>query len=185
MSTDNGNSKGVVLEQLLKANEEYSTAFTPEKAALPLPPGRKVLIVVCMDARIDPAKALGLQEGDAHVVRNAGGRVVEALRSISISQQLLGTQEVAVIHHTDCGMLTFSDQQLRDTLRSRLGANADHVAFLPFNDLDQSVRDDLAIYHKSEIVRQDVPVRGFVYDVKTGKLREVVPHTHAGHVHKH
>lgn len=173
----------MVLEQLIKANEDYAAAFTPEKSALPLPPGRKVLIVVCMDARIDPAKALGLQEGDAHVVRNAGGRVVEALRSISISQQLLGTQEVAIIHHTDCGMLTFSDQQLRDQLRSKLHANADHISFLPFNDLDQSVRDDLAIYRKSEIVRQDVPLRGFVYDVKTGKLREV-PHAH-GHSHNH
>ena len=96
----------------------------------------------------------------------------EALRSLAISQQLLGTQEVAIIHHTDCGMLTFTDQQLRDKLKAQR-IDADHVAFLSFPDLEQSVRDDLRVYHTSPLVRHDIPVRGFVYDVHTGKLREV------------
>ncbi len=161
-----------VTDELLRANAAYAADF--DKGHLPLPPGRKVAVVVCMDARIDPARALGLHEGDAHVIRNAGGRVSEGLRSLAISQQLLGTEEVVVIHHTDCGMLTFRDEHLRLQLRERLGADADHIAFLPFADLDESVRDDLRAYRSSPIVRQDVPVRGFVYDVKTGTLREVV-----------
>ena len=161
-----------VFEELLAANRAYAAEFG--KGTLPLPPARRLAIVVCMDARIDPARALGLKEGDAHVIRNAGGRMVEALRSLAISQQLLGTEAVMVIHHTDCGMLTFTDADLRATLRERLGADADHVAFLPFRDLEDSVRADLAAYRAAPIVRQDIPVRGFIYDVQTGALREVV-----------
>lgn len=160
-----------VTDEFLTANDAYARQFT--KGNLALPPARKVAVVVCMDARIDPARALGLEEGDAHVIRNAGGRITDAVRSLAISQQLLGTQEVAIIHHTDCGMLTFSDESLRAQLRGNLGADADHVAFLPFRDLDQSVRDDLAAYRRSPLLRQDIPVRGFVYDVRTGKLREI------------
>jgi carbonic anhydrase len=160
-----------VAEEFLRANEKYAAKF--EKGKLPLPPARKVAVVVCMDARIDPAKALGLEEGDAHVIRNAGGRISEALRSLAISQTLLGTQEVVIIHHSDCGMLTFSDESIRAQLRKDRKVDADAIAFLPFKDLDQSVRDDVAAYRGSLLVRQDVPVRGFVYDVKTGKLREV------------
>lgn len=157
--------------EFLRANETYASNFT--KGELPLPPGRKVAVVVCMDARIDPARALGLEEGDAHVIRNAGGRIQDALRSIAISQTLLGTEEVVIIHHTDCGMLTFTDDVIRVKLRKERGVDADHVAFLPFKDLDASVRDDVAAYKASSLVRQDIPVRGFVYDVRTGKLREV------------
>ena len=160
-----------VMDEVLAANRAYATGFT--KGALPLPPARRLAIVVCMDARIDPARALGLEEGDAHVIRNAGGRMVEALRSLAISQQLLGTEEVMVIHHTDCGMLTFTDADLRAKLRDSLGADADHIAFLPFTDLEGSVRADLAAYRASPIVRHDIPVRGFIYDVGTGALREV------------
>src|SRR3954469_21533335 len=160
-----------VIDETVQANTKYAADFT--KGALLLPPGRHLAIVVCMDARIDPAKALGLSEGDAHVIRNAGGRVSDALRSLAISQALLGTREVAVIHHTDCGMLTFTDESIRKQLREQRGADADHVAFLPFHDLDQSMRDNLAAYKKSPLVRQDVALRGFVYDVKTGRLREV------------
>jgi len=159
-----------VIDDILKANADYAADFN--QASLPMPPGRKVAIVTCMDARIETGRAFGLKEGDAHVIRNAGGRVSEALRSLIISQELLGTDEVAIIHHVDCGMLTFTDQSLRDKLRSH-GAIADDIAFLSFPDLDQSVRDDLAIYKSSNLVRQDIPVRGFVFDVKSGKLREV------------
>lgn len=159
------------LDRALEANARYATAFT--KGTLPLPPARKLAVVICMDARIDPAKALGLEEGDAHVIRNAGGRVVEALRSLAISQVLLGTEEVAIIHHTDCGMLTFTDEQIRRRLKEERGADADHIAFLPFSDLEESVRADLRVYRESPIVRHDIPVRGFVYDVRNGRLKEV------------
>lgn len=160
-----------VTEEFLKANQGYAESFS--KGGLALPPARQVAVVVCMDARIDPARALGLSEGDAHVIRNAGGRIADALRSLAISQTLLGTKEVVIIHHTDCGMLTFSDDGIRKQLRKERGIDADAVAFLPFSDLDASVRDDLVAYHASPLVRHDVPVRGFVYDVKTGRLREV------------
>lgn len=158
------------IEQTLVDNRGYAAEF--RKGSLPMPPGRKLAIVVCMDARIDPAKAFGLEEGDAHVIRNAGGRIADALRSLAISQVLLGTEEVMIVHHTDCGMLTFSDESLRATLRQR-GVDADDVAFLPFSDVEESVRADLAAYERSPLVRHDVPVRGFVYDVKTGLVREV------------
>jgi carbonic anhydrase len=162
-----------VIDETLKSNQKYADSF--DKGNLPMPPGRKLAVVVCMDARIDPAKALGLSEGDAHVIRNAGGRVSEALRSLAISQVLLGTEAVAIIHHTDCGMLTFTDESIRETFRKTRQVDADDVAFLPFSDLDRSVRDDLAAYRHSPLARQDIPVKGFVYDVKTGKLREVQP----------
>jgi carbonic anhydrase len=125
-----------------------------------------------MDARLDPATFLGLHEGEAHVIRNAGGRAADAIRSLVISQQLLGTREVVVIHHTDCGMLTFTDDQLRQKLRDDLGVQTTE-AFLPFSDLEQSVRDDVAAIRTAPLLLKDVPVRGFIYDVRTGRLREV------------
>ena len=162
----------VVLPELLKANESYAAGFT--KGDLPMPPGRKVAILVCMDARIDPAKALGLDEGDAHVIRNAGGRAAAALRTLAISQRLLGTREVVVIHHTDCGMLTFTNDTIRDQIQRELGSDAASVAagldFQPFSDVEQSVRDDLAVIRSSPLIPAEIPVSGFVYDVRTGKL---------------
>lgn len=155
----------------LKANERYAASFA--KGHLPMPPARRVAVVACMDARLDPARVLGLEEGDAHVVRNAGGRAADAVRSLVISQQLLGTREVVVIHHTDCGMLTFTDAQLKQKLRDELGAETD-IAFLSFSDLEQSVRDDVAAIRESRLLLRGVPVTGFVYDVKTGRLRQVV-----------
>jgi carbonic anhydrase len=154
----------------VKANESYASSFT--KGQLPMPPSRRVAVVVCMDARLDPARILGLEEGDAHVIRNAGGRAVDALRSLVISQQLLGTREVVVIHHTDCGMLTFTDAQLKQKLREGLGVETS-VDFLPFSDLDRSVREDVEAIRQSQLLLDDVPVSGFVYDVKTGRLRQV------------
>jgi carbonic anhydrase len=122
--------------------------------------------------RLETGRLAGLKEGDAHVIRNAGGRVHEAIRSLAISQQLLGTEEVVIIHHTDCGMLTFTDQQLHDKFRQQ-HIDSSHIAWLSFTELEQSVKDDIAVYHSSPLLRQDVPVRGFIYDVKTGKLNEV------------
>jgi carbonic anhydrase len=161
-----------LVPELLNANQRYAAGFT--KGDLPMPPGRRLAVLVCMDARIDPARALGLEEGDAHVIRNAGGRASDdAIRSLAISQQLLGTREIVVVHHTDCGMTTFSNGQLRDKLATELGADASRIDFLPFTDLEQSVRDDLRTLRTSPLLLEDVPISGFVYDVRTGRLSRV------------
>lgn len=159
-----------VFDRMLEGNRAHAAAF--RDGGLPAPPRLRLAIVTCMDARIDPLRAFGLAVGDAHIIRNAGGRVAEALRSLCISQQLLGTEAVAIVHHTGCGMATFRDDDLRERLRAQ-GIVADHVAFLPFRDVEQAVRDDIALYRATPWVRQDIPVRGFVYDVETGVLREV------------
>ena len=160
------------LPAILRANERYAADFA--KGDLPAPPARRLAVLTCMDARLDPAKALGLAEGDAHVIRNAGGRASDdALRSLVISQQLLGTREVLVVHHTDCGMMAFTNEQLRDRLRRDLNADASAVDFLPFGELEASVREDVETIRSSPLIPGDIAVRGFVYDVRTGRLREV------------
>jgi carbonic anhydrase len=164
-----------VIDELVQASGEYARRFN--QGNLAMPPARRVAIVTCMDARIVPPKLLGLSEGDAHVIRNAGGRAKDALRSLVISQRLLGTREVMVIHHTDCGMLTFSNEGLRAKVRDELGAQAGDevrgVDFFPFSDVEQSVHDDVAFLRSSPLIPRDIPVRGFVYDVRTGRLSEV------------
>ncbi len=161
------------VDDLLEANDRYAAGFA--KGDLSAPPRRKLAILTCMDARIDPARALGLEEGDAHVIRNAGGRASDdAIRSLIISEELLGTNAVLVVHHTDCGMLTFSNEQLAGRLRDRFGADPGDVDFLPFSNLDQSVRDDVATIRANPFIPDGVEVRGFVYDVATGRVREVV-----------
>jgi carbonic anhydrase len=160
-----------LLDEIKTANDAYAASFT--KGDLPMPPGRKFAVVACMDARLDPARALGLEEGDAHVIRNAGGRAADAIRSLVISQRLLGTNAVIVLHHTDCGMLTFDNDALRGICREQLGADASDVDFLPFSDLEQSVRDDVALIRNSPFIPSDIPVTGFIYDVKTGRIQEV------------
>src|SRR3989442_1647104 len=161
-----------VVQEFRKANDSYASSFS--KGNLPMPPGRHVAVLTCMDARLDPARALGLEEGDAHVIRNAGGRASDdALRSLAISQQLLGTREIVVIHHTDCGMLTFTNEQLRAKLQQDLGADASAVDFLPFSDLERSVRDDVERLRASPLLLKDAPIAGLVYDVKTGTLASV------------
>jgi carbonic anhydrase len=160
-----------LLDEIKTANDAYAANYT--KGDLPMPPGRKFAVVACMDARLDPARALGLEEGDAHVIRNAGGRAADAIRSLVISQRLLGTNAVIVVHHTDCGMLTFDNDTLRGICREQLGADASDVDFLPFGDLEQSVRDDVALIRNSPLIPNDIPVTGFIYDVKTGRIQEV------------
>lgn len=161
-----------VLPELLEANRRYAAGFT--KGSLPMPPARHVAILTCMDARLDPARMLGLEEGDAHIIRNAGGRPTEdAIRSLVISQLLLGTREVVVIHHVDCGMLSFSNDELRQKIRADLGADASDIDFLPFSDLAQSVRDDVAELRRSPLLLKDAPISGFIYDVKSGRLLPV------------
>lgn len=156
-------------EQFESNNKSYVSTFT--KGDLALPPAKKALVLVCMDARIDPAKSLGFEEGDVHVVRNAGGRAKDALRSIIISQRLLGTREIIVIHHTDCGMLTFKDEDLKSILLKDTGQQTD-LQFLPFLDLHQSVKDDVEIIKSNPFVL-DIPITGYIYDVKTGEINKV------------
>ncbi|KAG8957524.1 hypothetical protein FRC03_010055 [Tulasnella sp. 419] len=165
-----------------KFNEEYAKEVD-ENRPLSLPPNRKLAVLTCMDARIDPAAILGLKEGDAHVIRNAGGRATDALRSLIISQHLLGTREISVIHHTDCGMVTFSDETLRRQLRESVPANLapsqgpsiDASSFLPFKDLENSVREDVAFLQASPLLVEasKANITGWIYDVKTKKLSPV------------
>jgi len=161
-----------VIDELIDANRGFAETF--DRGDLPTPPARKVAIVACMDARLHPERFLGLEIGDAHVIRNAGGRASDdAIRSLIISSRLLGTREFAVIHHTDCGMVTFTNQDLHQKLAGETGADASAIDFLPFDDLDKSVWEDVERILASPFVDEDIPVRGFVYDVRTGKLREI------------
>lgn len=160
-----------VSDELLQANIEYARTF--DQGTLPMPPARRLAILTCMDARIIPSRQLGLEEGDAHVIRNAGGRAREALRSLVISQRLLGTNEIAVIHHTDCGMLTFTNPDLHAKVKQDLGADSSGIDFFPFSDVEESVREDVAFLLSSPLIPGEVLIRGFVYDVHTGRLSEV------------
>ena len=160
-----------VTDDLLRNAERYAESF--DKGDLPLPPGRKIAIVACMDARLNPYGLLGLTEGDAHVIRNAGGVITDdEIRSLAISQRLLGTQEIVLIHHTDCGMLTFTDDEFKRGIQDELGIKPEWAPE-SFIDLDEDVRQSLARVHASPFIPIKDSVRGFVYDVHTGQLREV------------
>ncbi len=160
-----------VTDELLSNNDAYATTF--DKGDLPLPPGKKVAVLACMDARLDPAKVLGLEEGDAHVIRNAGGVASEdAIRSLVISQRLLGTEEIVLIHHTDCGMVTFTDGAVKDQIQADTGIRPP-FALEAFPDADEDVRQSIARIQASPFIPKTDAVRGFVYEVETGKLREV------------
>ena len=157
--------------EVLAANDAYAASFT--KNDLPMPPGRKFAVVTCMDARLDPAKYLGLEEGDAHVIRNAGGLASDdAIRSLIISTSLLGTEEFFIIAHTDCGMLTFTNDVIQEKLRDETGADAREIDFLPFSDLEASVRQSLARVRETPFL-QGIPVSGWTYDVTSGRISEV------------
>jgi carbonic anhydrase len=158
-------------EALLKNAEGYAASF--DKGDLPTPPGRKVAVLACMDARLDPARLLGLEEGDAHVIRNAGGVVSDdAIRSLAISQHLLGTEEIIVIQHTGCGMLTFTDEEFAGRLESETGRRPDWSAHA-FADLEGNLSESLERIRNDPFVPRTESVRGFVYEVETGRLREV------------
>ena len=187
-----------VLNEVLSANAHYAATFG-DKANLPMPPGRRFAILTCMDARLDPAKYAGLAEGDAHVIRNAGGRASDdAIRLLVISYKLLGTQEWFVVHHTDCGMETFTDEIMRDLLASSLktaavdatgwhdsgdgpGSTEGHfIDWLTIKDQQASVLSDVQRIRNHPLVPKNIPVYGYVYDVKSGKLVEVPAATAAG-----
>lgn len=160
-------------EQLLDANQRYSASF--DRSNLAMPPAKKLAIVVCMDARLTVEDFLGIRTGDAHIIRNAGGIVTDdALRSLIISYKLLGTREFLVINHTDCGMLTFKDEELRQALAQDTGADTSGLAFHAFNDLEANVRAQVQKIKDSPLIPEDIPVHGLVFQVEDGQLREVV-----------
>ena len=180
-----------IKEEVLAANENYAADFGA-KANLPMPPGRQFAVLTCMDARLDPAKFAGLSEGDAHVIRNAGGRASDdAIRSLVISYKMLGTREWFVIHHTDCGMETFTDDTIRGLLASSLetatvdangwrdtgtgpgSAEGDFVDWLTIRDLQESVVTDVQRIRSHPLVPKTIPIYGCIYDVKSGRLIEV------------
>src|ERR671917_2623191 len=160
-----------VTDELLQNNADYAQAF--DKGDLPLPPAKGVAVVACMDARLNVYGMLGLQEGDAHVIQNAGGVVTDdELRSLVISQRLLGTREVILVHHTDCGMLTFTDDQVKADIEADVGLRP-HFALEAFPDLERDIRQSIARIKASPFVPNKDSVRGFVYDVRSGALEEV------------
>jgi carbonic anhydrase len=160
-----------ITDQLLENAQRYAASF--DKGSLPLPPAKQIAIVACMDARLNPYGLLGLSEGDAHVIRNAGGVITQdELRSLAISQRLLGTKEIVLIHHTDCGMLTFTDDDFKQQILDDTGIKPTWAAEA-FSDLDTDVRQSIARIHAEPSIPVKDSVRGFVYDVGNGTLREV------------
>jgi carbonic anhydrase len=164
-----------VIDEVLEANRRYAQGFALGR--LPMPPARKLAVVACMDARLTVEPALGLQAGDAHIIRNAGGIVTEdVIRSLLISHYLLGTEEWMIINHTDCGMLTFRDEELVARLRREWETTAvAPLHFHAFRDVEDNVRQQLEKVHSHPWVPSEIPVRGFVYDVTTGALHEIAP----------
>jgi carbonic anhydrase len=160
-----------ITDDLLQNNQAYAQEF--HDGDLPLPPAKKLAVVACMDARLDVHEILGLSAGDSHVIRNAGGAITDdAIRSLAISQRLLGTEEIILVHHTDCGMLTFTDDQFRHQIEEDTGIRPEWAAEA-FGDLDEDVRQSIARIKASPFIPKKDSVRGFVYEVETGRLREV------------
>ena len=161
------------LESMLEANRRYAAGFAA--AGRPAPPARQLVILTCMDARFNVEDALGLDVGDAHILRNAGGRASDdAIRSLIVSTRLLGTREIAVIHHTNCGMAGLTNEQLRDRVATESGADTSHIDFLPFHDSRESVREDVELIRASPHLDPAIAVTGWMYDVDTGLLDRVV-----------
>ncbi|HVP43494.1 MAG TPA: carbonic anhydrase [Terriglobales bacterium] len=168
-----------ITDEVLRANERYAEQF--KLGHLPMPPARKLAVLACMDARLTVEKFLGLETGEAHIIRNAGGIASEdAVRSLIISHHLLGTEEFLIINHTDCGMLTFKDDELRDRLEKETGVAAvSPVHFHAFPDVEENVRRQISRVRSHPWIPRHIPVRGLVYDVRTGRLREVQPGSRA------
>ena len=164
-----------ITDEVLRANERYAEQF--KLGDLPMPPARKLAVLACMDARLTVEKFLGLETGEAHIIRNAGGVATEdAVRSLIISHHLLGTQEFIIVNHTDCGMLTFTDDALRERLEKQTGTAAVVPArFHAFPDVEENVRRQISALRAHPWLPRSIPVRGFVYDVRSGRLREVQP----------
>src|SRR6188472_1990021 len=161
-----------VLDKILDSNEEYTRNF--RYGALSIPPARKLAVLACMDARLNVNEALGLETGDAHIVRNAGGIATDdAIRSLIISHELLRTQEFVVINHTDCGMLTFTDKDLQKDLRQKYKSNASEIKFYSFPNLEENLKNQVNKIKLSPFFPPDIPVHGFIYDVKTGKIERI------------
>ena len=159
-------------ENFLKANQAYVELHGD--LHLSIKPKTKVAIVTCMDSRLHVAPALGLALGDAHILRNAGGRVTEdMIRSLVISQQQMGTREIVVLHHTDCGAQTFQNEEFQEHLKTELGVDVSNQDFLPFQDVEESVREDMQLLRECPLIPDDVVISGAVYDVDTGSMREV------------
>ena len=159
------------IDDFLANNSAYAGKF--EQGSLPMPPAKQIAVVACMDARLETGALLGLMEGDAHVIRNAGGVVTDdVIRSLTISQRLLGTREIMLIHHTDCGMLTFADADLKQQIQDETGIKPP-FAMEAFTDIDADVRQSMARIEASPYIPHQDQVRGFVYDVESGQLREV------------
>jgi len=160
-----------VTDEYLANNERYAETF--DTGNLPMPPSKKVAVIACMDARVMPSKLLGIEEGEAHVIRNAGGVVTDdEIRSLAISQRLLGTEEIILVHHTDCGMLTFTDEDFRRSIEEEVGVRPQWSAEA-FDDLEGDVRQSIERIKASPFLPHTDGVRGFVFDVQTGKLSEV------------
>lgn len=161
-----------VTDEYLQNNAAYAEQFT---GPLPLPPSKHVAVLACMDARIDVYRVLGIKEGESHVIRNAGGVVTDdEIRSLAITQRLLGTTEIILIHHTDCGMLTFTDDDFKRSIQDEIGIKPNWAAE-SFPDIDEDVRQSLKRIENSPFVTATTSLRGFVFDVATGKLNEVLP----------
>ncbi|WP_155997243.1 beta-class carbonic anhydrase [Streptococcus ruminantium] len=159
-------------QNFMKANKAYVDLHGTYH--LPLRPKTKVAIVTCMDSRLHVAQALGLALGDAHILRNAGGRVTEdVIRSLVISQQQLGTREIVVLHHTDCGAQTFTNEEFTAQLKRDLGVDVGNQDFLPFTDIEDSVREDIALLKNSPLIPDTIEISGVIYDVDTGRMTEV------------
>ncbi|KAI1912172.1 hypothetical protein LOZ12_006539 [Ophidiomyces ophidiicola] len=165
-----------IQQNMQSRNADYASSF--DKGHLALPPAKSYLVVTCMDARIDPAASFGIDLGDAHIIRNAGANARDALRSVVISQQLLGTKEILLVKHTGCGMLTFTNEDARAIAEKNLGAHvraeAGAIDFQPFPDLEEAVRSDVDWLRAQSLVLPGIPISGWVYEVETGKVRRVV-----------
>lgn len=159
------------IDKLLNASRLYAAGRGPGIDTAT--PSRSLAVVTCMDARFFPSRVLGLKEGEAHIIRNAGGRAPDALRSLVISQRLLGTNAIALIQHTDCGMAKFTNHELYDKVREDLDADASEIDFMPFKDLERNVRDDVQFLRSSPLIAEATEIRGFVYDVEVRTLAEI------------